>query len=406
MTNKEEIIMKKKIVSLVMATLLAATAVVGCGSKGGSTASSAAGSTAASGAAQGTTIKIGSIGPSTGGAAAYGQAVMNGAQIAVDEINAAGGINGVKIEFKFQDDEHDAEKSVNAYNSLKDWGMQMLMGTVTTTPCIAVTEKTAADKMFQLTPSASSKDVIAKDNVFQVCFTDPNQGLASAKYIGANKLATKVAILYNAQDVYSTGIHDTFVTEAKNQSFEIVADESFTDETKTDFSAQLQKAKAAGADLLFMPFYYQEASVVLKQAKDMNFAPKFFGVDGMDGILGVEGFDKSLAEGVILLTPFVADAKDEKTSKFVETYKAAHKEVPNQFAADAYDAIYIIKAAAEEAGVKAGMSTEDICAAMKTAMTKISVDGLTGQAMKWAADGAVNKEPKAMVIKDGAYVSM
>ncbi len=403
--------MKKKIVSLVMATLLAATAVAGCGSNGGSAASSAAGSTAASGAASsaaagGTTIKIGSIGPSTGGAAAYGQAVMNGAQIAADEINAAGGINGVKIEFKFQDDEHDAEKSVNAYNSLKDWGMQMLMGTVTTAPCIAVTEKTAADKMFQLTPSASSKDVIAKDNVFQVCFTDPNQGLASAKYIGTNKLATKVAIIYNAQDVYSTGIHDTFVAEAKNQPFEVVADESFTDETKTDFSAQLQKAKAAGADLLFMPFYYQEASVVLKQAKDMNFAPTFFGVDGMDGILEVEGFDKSLAEGVILLTPFVADAKDDRTSKFVETYKAAHKEVPNQFAADAYDAMYIIKAAAEKAGVKAGMSTADICEAMKKAMTDIAVDGLTGEQMKWTADGAVNKEPKAMVIKDGAYVSM
>ena len=395
--------MKKKIASLVLATLLAATAVAGCGGSGSTAGSSkaAAGSSAAgSAAAGGATIKIGSIGPVTGAAALYGEAVKNGAQLAVDEINAAGGIAGAKIEFKFEDDEHDPEKSVNAYNTLKDWGMQILMGTVTTNPCIAVTEKTAADKMFQLTPSASSQDVIAKDNVFQVCFTDPNQGIASAKYIGEKKLATKVAVLYNSSDVYSKGIYEKFVEESKNQeaTYKIVAEEAFTDESKTDFSAQLNKFKSAGADLVFCPFYYQEASVVLKQASDMKFAPTFFGVDGMDGILDVN---------VVLLTPFVADATDEKTQKFVAAYKKAYNNVtPIQFAADAYDAIYIIKEAAEKGGVNASMKTDEICEKMKAAITALSFDGLTGTSMKWSADGAVNKEPKAMVIKNGAYTAM
>ncbi len=403
--------MKKKIVSLVMAGLLAATAIAGCGGSGGA-GSSAAGSSAAAGsgaAAGGSVIKIGSIGPVTGAAALYGEAVKNGAQLAVDEINAAGGIGGVKIDFKFEDDAHDAEKSVNAYNTLKDWGMQILMGTVTTTPCIAVTEKSSADQMFQLTPSASSQDVIATANVFQVCFTDPNQGIASAKYIGEKKLATKVAVLYNSSDVYSKGIYEKFMEESKNQTgtYEVVAEEAFTDESKTDFSAQLNKFKSAGADLVFCPFYYEVAAVVLKQANEIKFAPTFFGVDWMDVILGVENFDKKLAEGVVLLTPFVADAQDEKTQKFVAAYKKAYNNVtPIQFAADAYDAIYIIKEAAEKSGVKADMKTDEICAKMKEAITSLSFDGLTGTGMKWGADGAVNKDPKAMVIKDGAYTAM
>ena len=402
--------MKKKIASLVLATLLAATAVAGCGGSGSTAGSSkaAAGSSAAgSAAAGGTTIKIGSIGPVTGAAALYGEAVKNGAQLAVDEINAAGGIAGAKIEFKFEDDEHDPEKSVNAYNTLKDWGMQILMGTVTTNPCIAVTEKTAADKMFQLTPSASSQDVIAKDNVFQVCFTDPNQGIASAKYIGEKKLATKVAVLYNSSDVYSKGIYEKFVEESKNQEsvYKIVAEEAFTDESKTDFSAQLQSFKDAGADLVYLPFYYNEISIVLTQAASMDYHPVWFGVDGMDGLLTVENFDTSLAEGCMLLTPFSADAEDETTQNFVAQYVEKTGIVPNQFGADAYDGIYIIKAAIEAAGATPDMSTSDLCDALKGAMTEITVEGITGS-MTWTPDGEPTKEPKAVVIQDGAYVMM
>ncbi|NLO10456.1 MAG: ABC transporter substrate-binding protein [Clostridiales bacterium] len=349
---------------------------------------------------------IGGIGPITGGAAVYGQHVMNAAQIAVDEINAAGGINGALIEYRFEDDVHDPEKAVNAYNTLKDWGMQILMGTVTSNPGNAVKEETYADNMFMLTPSGSAPDVIQYDNAFQVCFSDPNQGIASAVYIADKGLATKVAAIYNSSDVYSTGIYEKFAEEAKNQNFEIVSAEAFTDDSKSDFNVQLQKAKDNGAELVFLPIYYEEATLILTQAAAMDYKPLFFGCDGLDGILGVENFDTSLAEGVMLLTPFAADAADEKTQKFVADYKAAHNDtIPNQFAADAYDAIYIIKAAIEESGVTPDMSTSDICDGLKDAMTKIKVDGLTGAGMTWSATGEVNKAPMAVVIKDGQYVS-
>ena len=352
------------------------------------------------------TFKIGGIGPITGGAAVYGQAVMNASQMAADDINAAGGINGYQIEFNFQDDEPDAEKSVNAYNTLKDWGMQMLLGTVTSTPCTAVEGEASNDNMFLLTPSGSAVESISGDNAFRVCFSDPNQGTASAQYIGENKLAEKVAVIYNSSDVYSTGIYNNFVTESANQPFEIVSAEAFTEDSKTDFSVQLQKAKDAGADMVFLPIYYTEASLILTQAAGMDYAPTFFGCDGLDGLLAVEGFDTSLAEGVMLLTPFAADADDEQTKAFVSAYEEKYGETPIQFAADAYDGMYIIKTAAEKAGITPDMDASAICDALKAAMTEITYDGLTGSGMTWSADGEPNKEPKAVVIKDGAYTAM
>ncbi|MDR1765973.1 MAG: ABC transporter substrate-binding protein [Lachnospiraceae bacterium] len=359
-----------------------------------------------SGGGSGSAIKIGGIGPVTGGAAVYGSAVKQGAQIAVDEINAAGGINGLTIEYQFQDDEHDPEKAVNAYNQLKDWGMQVLMGTVTSIPCIAVADKTKADNMYQITPSGSAVDCVQYDNAFRVCYSDPNQGTASAAYIGQNKLATKVAVIYDSSDVYSSGIYETFVAEAPSQGIEIVAEEAFTTDTKTDFTVQIQKAQEAGAELVFLPIYYTEASLILTQANRAGYAPLFFGVDGLDGILTVENFDTSLAEGVMLLTPFAADATDELTKSFVASYQAAYGEIPNQFAADAYDAIYIIKAAAEKGGVTAGMSVSEICEAMKGAMTQIELDGVTGEDMTWTAQGEPGKAPKAVKIEGGVYVAM
>lgn len=395
----------KKLVSLALAAVLAVSA-VGCGSSSDSSSSTADSAQSTEAAADGATFKIGGIGPITGGAAVYGLAVKNAAELAVKEINEAGGINGMQVEFKFEDDEHDAEKSVNAYNSLKDWGMQMLMGTVTSTPCTAVVEKTHEDNMFQLTPSGSAVESIKYDNAFRVCFSDPGQGTASAKYIGENKLASKVAVIYNSSDVYSSGVYQKFAEEAKNQDFEVVSAEAFTEDSKTDFSVQLQKAKDAGADMVFLPIYYTEASLILTQANSMGYAPTFFGCDGLDGLLAVKNFDTKLADGVMLLTPFAADADDEKTQAFVSAYKEAYGDTPNQFAADTYDAIYIMKAAAEKAGVTADMSVSDICDAMKTAMTEISYDGLTGEGMTWTADGEPDKAPKAVVIKDGAYTAM
>ncbi len=388
--------MKKRIVSAVLAATMVCGLLAGCGNSG---------SNGGSASADSDTFRIGGIGPITGAAAIYGSAVRNAEQIAVDEINEAGGINGYQVSLQFEDDEHDAEKSVNAYNSLKDWGMQILAGTVTSTPCVAVADKTAEDGMFEITPSASSTDVIKNDNVFQVCFTDPNQGSASAKYIANKALGTKIGIIYDSSDVYSSGIYAKFKEEAANLGLEIVSESAFTADSNTDFSVQLQDAKDAGADLMFLPFYYQQAAIVLKQASDMGFAPVFFGVDGMDGILTVENFDKSLAEGVMLLTPFAADAKDDLTVNFVKQYNDKFGETPNQFAADAYDAVYIIKAAIEKSGATADMSVSDLCEAIKGAMTQIEASGLTSAKMTWEASGEPNKEPKAVVIKDGTYVS-
>jgi branched-chain amino acid transport system substrate-binding protein len=392
LTGGENIMKKglKKIVGLGLALTLVAASFTGCGTKAGS---------------KDNTFYIGGSGPLTGSYAVYGLGVKNGGELAVKEINDAGGINGVKLDFGYEDDEGDGEKAINAYNTLKDKGMNVMMGTVTSGACAAVKDKTLADGMFQLTPSASSTDVLARGNVFQVCFTDPNQGSAAAKYIAEKAIAAKVAIIYDSSDIYSSGIEAKFKEEAANQGLEIVAEEAFTADSKTDFSVQIQKAKDAGAELVFLPMYYTEASLILTQSAALDYKPIFFGCDGLDGILTVENFDKNLAEGLMLLTPFAADATDELTTKFVENYKAAYNEVPNQFAADAYDAVYIIKAAIEKSGATPDMSISELGTALKGVMTQISVDGLTGAGMTWAATGEVNKAPRAIVIKNGTYVS-
>ena len=403
--------MKKKLFSLGLAVAMAAS-LTACGGSGTAGTTKAAETTAADkagaadNAAAGGVIKSGGIGPTPGGAAVYGLAVQHGAQLAVDEINAAGGINGCTIEFNFQDDEHDPEKSVSAYNTLKDWGMQALMGTVTSGPCIAVADKTAADNMFQITPSGSAVECAANPNVFRICFSDPDQGAASAKYIGENKLATKIAVIYDSSDIYSSGIYEKFAEEAANQGLEIVAAEAFTADSNKDFSTQLQKAKDAGAELVFLPIYYTEASLILQQADKAGFETQFFGCDGMDGILQVENFDTSLAEGLMLLTPFAADATDDLTVNFVKSYKDAYNEVPVQFAADAYDAIYALKAAMEDANVTADMDASAICDALKASMLNIKLDGLTGEGMTWTEDGEPHKAPKAVKVVDGAYAAM
>lgn len=389
--------MKKKftkILSVVLAVAMITACFVACSKKDADKDTSA-----------NTTFKIGSIGPLTGDNALYGLAVQHGAQLAVDEINAAGGINGVQIEFKMEDDQADTEKSVNAYNSLKDWGMQMLMGTVTSTACIGVAEETYNDKMFMLTPSGTAVDCVKYDNAFRVCYSDPNQGSASADYIAEQGLAKKIFAIYDSSNAYSAGIYEKFYSQAQANGL-TVESASFTADSNKDFSVQLQQAKTFGAELIFLPIYFSEASLILTQASKLGMDVKFFGCDGLDGILSVQNFDTSLAEGVMLLTPFAAISEDEKTQKFVEDYKKAfNNEVPIQFAADAYDAIYAIKAAAEKAAIKPTMQVDEICEAMKKSMLEIELDGLTGK-MTWNADGEPNKEPKGMIIKNGQYVAM
>ena len=369
--------------------------------------------------ADATAFKIGGAGPLTGGAAIYGNAAANGAQIAVNEINAMGGI---QFELSYQDDAHDAEKSVNAYNTLKDWGMQIFLGSVTSTPGVATSVEANADNMFYLTPSASSTDVLGgvanpltgtvdierKANVFQLCFMDPNQGTASAQYIADKALGEKIAVIYKNDDVYSVGIYNTFAAKAEELGLEIVSTTTFTTDSQTDFSVQIADAKDKGADLVFLPMYYDAASLILTQANAVGYEPTFFGVDGMDGILTVEGFDTALAEGVILLTPFSADAEDEATQNFVAKYQEAYGEVPNQFAADAYDCVYAIKAALEAGNATVDMDASALCDLLVEQFTSdsFSFDGLTGEAMTWDASGAVSKSPKGMVIENGVYVGL
>ena len=266
----------KKVLAVLVALTLVVTCFAACGGNEGKQDDTSA------------TIKIGVSGPLTGGAAQYGNAVKNAAMLAVEEINNAGGVNGVKLELVTADDEADSgDKAVSAYNSLKDQGMQIFLGTVTSGSCLAVIDKTAADQMFQLTPSASADAVIANDNTFQICFTDSNQGTRSAQYIAENKIAEKVAVIYDSSDAYSTGIYNSFMEGAKTYNLSVVEAQSFQKDNK-DFSAQINACKAAGADLIFLPIYYTEASLILQQAAAIDYAPKFFGCDGLDGLLAIE----------------------------------------------------------------------------------------------------------------------
>ena len=404
---------KLRILSLALAGALCVSMLAGCGnSNQGSANTPGAGETTPAGTETGSTggstdgtIKIGGIGPLTGSAAVYGLATKQGAEVAIEEINALGGL---QFSLDFQDDEGDTEKAVNAYNKLIGDGAQIIYGCTTTNPCVAVAAETYSARYFQLTPSASSTTVTeGKDNVFQVCFTDPNQGITAANYIKDNNLGTKVAVIYNNGDAYSTGIYNAFQATADEIGLEIVTVQTFPDDSNTDFNVQLSAAKDAGADLVFMPIYYTPASLILSQAKSMGYEPTFFGCDGMDGILDLEGFDVSLAEGLMLMTPFNAWGEDERTQTFVSEYEAAYGGIPNQFAADGYDCMYAIYEACTAAGITADMSAQDICEALIAQFTSadFSVDGLTGTGMTWSTNGEVSKAPVVVKVEGGVYVT-
>ena len=397
----------KKLISAALASAMVLS-LAACGSTDtGSNASTGTDSTAtaeASNTGSTTPIKLGGIGPTTGSAASYGIAVMQGEELAVNEINEAAGYT--VFEFSFEDDEHDAEKAMNAYNTLKDWGMQVLLGTVTSTPSLSVAGETVNDNMFMLTPSASAVDVVETgDNVFQMCFTDPNQGVVSADYIAENALGTKIGVIYDSSDSYSSGIYTAFKAEIEAKGLEIVAAESFTSDNKSDLSTQVTKCQNAGADLVFLPIYYNEASQILIAADKVGYKPTFFGCDGMDGILSIEGFDTSLAEGLMLLCPFSATATDETTQKFVASYEAAYGETPIQFAADAYDCVYAIYQCVQNGSINGDMSVSEMCEALKADFTTMTFNGTTGEGQTWEANGMVSKPPRVYVVTNGEYAT-
>lgn len=394
----------KKFVSGMLAAAMALSLAACSGNTDTSSAAQDSQSATSEGAAQ-ATIKLGGIGPTTGGNAQYGNAVKNGEELAVNEINAAAGYN--VFELKFEDDESDPETALNAYNALKDWGMQVLVGPVTSDPSLNVASECVNDQMFMLTPSASAEDVaLTGDNIFQMCFTDPNQGVVSANYIAENNLGTKIGIIYDSSDPYSTGIYTAFMAKAQELGLNIVvSDASFTADNKSDLSTQVTKCQEAGADLVFLPIYYNEASQILIAADRIGYKPTFFGCDGMDGILGVEGFDTSLADGLMMLCPFSAFGDDETTTTFVNAYKAAYNdETPNQFAADAYDCVYAIYQALQDGAISPDMSSTEMCEALTTAFTTMTFNGTTGEGQTWDENGMISKEPKVYTIESGAYV--
>ena len=392
----------KKVLAMLMAALMVAAMFTGCSSSKPATETTAA---AADASAAAGTVKIGMSGPLTGGASAYGLAVKAGMEVAVEEINAKGGL---QIEFNAQDDEADGEKAVSAYNVLKDWGMQVMAGQVTTGSALAVAPESTADNMFNLTPSASAESLaLSGANIFQMCFTDPNQGASAAELVSTKALGTKVGVIYDSSDDYSSGLYKGFSDKAAELGVEIVATTSFTADNKADLSTQVTQCQDAGADLVFLPIYYTEAAQILSYANKIGYAPKFFGCDGMDGILTVEGFDTTLAEGLVLMTPFDANASDEATQSFVAKFKEKMNGlVPNQFAADGYDVIYALYNAMTAAGVTGNESAEELCTILEGQFATMTVDGLTGTGMHWDENGMISKAPAAVVIENGVYVSM
>ena len=372
--------MKKKAFAVVMAAVTAMMLMTGCGNK----------------AASSDVYKIGGIGPLTGSYANYGVSVSQGAKLAVEEINAAGGISGRQIELKFEDSQGDPESAVNAYGKLMDWGMNLSLGCVFSGETASVVAAAKQDDILLLTPSGSADAILdGNDKAFRVCFYDSFQGEAAAQYIADNKMADEVSIFYESDYDYSVGLYNSFVAKCQELGITIKETQTFTTGTNTDFSAQISKLAAAGSKVIFVPIYAEEASTFLTQAQG-KFADDvfFFGADGLDGILGKVEQDPTIANNVLMLTPFAADSEAANVKSFVEKYQKAYNVVPDQFAADGYDAIYVLKAAVEKNGGKTGG------AELAKIFTSLEVEGVTGK-MTWQADGNTSKPASAILYYNG-----
>lgn len=342
-----------------------------------------------------TTVKIGGIGPLTGAYANYGLSEKNGAELAVKEINEAGGIAGKQIELSYQDSQGESESAVNAYGKLMDWGMEVSLGCVLSGENASVVAAARDDDVLLLTPSGSAdKCIDGNDKAFRVCFYNSYQGAAAAQYIKDNNMVDTVGILYQSDNDYSVGLYNAFVAKCGELGITIAETQTFTSSTNTDFSTQVNALVASGVKLVFIPIYAEEASTFLTQARG-KFAGDvyFFGADGLDGILGKVEQDPTIANNVLMLTPFAADNPSENVQSFVKKYQEAYGATPDQFAADAYDAVYAIKAAIEKAGSTSGD-------ALASALTSLTVEGVTGT-MTWGSDGNTSKNASAILYYDG-----
>ena len=356
--------------------------------------------------ANNTEIVIGVSGPLTGAAAMYGQAVVNSAQLAVDEINAAGGLNGIKFKLVATDDMNDATKISTNYSSLFEGGMQVSLGTVTSTPGLEFKNLSADDNVFFLTPSASSDAIPANPNGYQMCFADGNQGKVAAEFVNANYAGKTIGVFYKSDEAYSKGIYDQF--KANLDASITVVETSFTEANASDFSTQIDTLKGCG--FIFMPIYYTPASLFLMQGKDI-IAPNaiYYGCDGFDGIDNIEGFDiTTIPQEVTMLSHFNSKATEGAAKEFIDKYVANFgKETLNQFGASAYDCVYAIYGAMKKA-IDAGkeisvtISASDLCEILKEQFEGgyTYVGGVTGDSISWDSTGFVNKGAIKYVIKE------
>jgi branched-chain amino acid transport system substrate-binding protein len=357
-------------------------------------------------AADNTKIVIGMTGPLTGGAAMYGIAVQNSAQMAVDEINAAGGLNGIMFELVAMDDKHDATLVAGHYASLYEGGMQVSLGTVTTAPGLEFKNLSKEDNVFFLTPSASGDAIPEFDNGYQMCFADGNQGKVAAKFVNENYKGQTIGAFYKADEAYSKGIYDQFMDNL-DASVTVIST-SFTEQTSTDFSSQIDALKDCG--FIFMPTYYGPASIFMTQAKDILAANAiYYGCDGFDGIDNIDGFDISeLPQAVTMLSHFNSKAEEGYAKTYIDKYQAKYPDAPlNQFGASAYDCVYAIfnamKAAVESGKeITVNISASDLCDILKEQFQGgfTYKNGATGASISWDKNGYVDKGAVQYVIKE------
>ncbi len=368
----------KKVLAAVLALVIIACSFTACGGNG----------SGSSYTANNTEYFIGTTGPLTGDNASYGTSVKNGASLAIEEINAAGGLNGVKFKFDMKDDKATVADATTGYNALLEAGMQISLGSVTTDSCDAFGAMAVEDNLFFITPSASAAKVIdGRDNGFRVCFGDPDQGTLAADYLVKNY--KNIGVIYNTSDTYSMGIFEAFEAQMTKNNGNY-KEATFDTENNKDFSTQIEQLK--DCDVIFLPMYYQEGSLICKAATAKGCKADLIGSDGFDGIADLID-EKTVTNKVMYITPFDAESTDATVSAFVNSYKAKYGETPDQFAADGYDAVYAIYNAMKAAGVNdVTINPSDLCEMVKTAITAddFSLTGATGT-MTWDASGACQK---------------
>lgn len=362
---------------------------IGCGDKNSDSNNDKKNNSNDSYTSKNTEFFIGATGPLTGDASSYGISVQQGAKLAIEEINAKGGLNGVKFKFDMKDDKAEPADAATGYNTLYEAGMNISIGSVTSGSCESFASKAADDNLFFITPSSSAANVIAdRPNAFRVCFGDPDQGtLAAEELTGKYK---KIGCIYDTSDDYSSGIYDAFEAEMKKLNVDFIT-QSFDKENNKDFSTQVEALK--DCDVIFLPIYYTEAGLIAKTAATKGVTADIFGCDGLDGIAAQ--IDNTVTASIRYITPFDVNNTSEISANFVKNYKEAYGTAPDQFAADGYDAVYAIYYSMEKAGVDdPTINPSDLCDKVVKAITAsdFSYDGATGS-MTWDESGACNKKP-------------